>query len=717
MQFIRAERILRFTAAAALLLPAGYFAVYAWSSYNNQVAVSRAQLELTAAVAREHAVKVFETQELLVERVNLLLSGLPDEVIRAREPDLNRELKNLTERFDQVQDVGVMNRDGRPLVSANLYPTPFEISYADRPHFKALAEGATGESGTYISPMFRGRVQTARSFFFAKERSRTDDGAFNGIVSVGMDPSYFTQVYGTMASGSVSAIGLFRSDGSLLARFPDPTGLPDGWATPRLADAITRQPGQSVFEMVSEIDGTPRLVAYQRVGNYPVYVVAGMDYDAVRAEWLRTFATHMIFGLPMTLAFFGLTLFAIRQVRAANSTYRNLRDEVARREATEQQLRQAQKMEAVGRLTGGVAHDFNNLLTIVLGNLDRARKYLAVPAQLQTSLDRATEGATRAAKLTQRLLAFSRQQPLQPHSLDVNRLVGAMSDLMQRTLGEDVRIETTLAASLWRSKADPNELENAILNLAVNGRDAMQDGGTLRIATANAQVDAARAAALGGKAGEYVAIAVSDNGAGMSPEVIARAFEPFFTTKPADRGTGLGLSQVYGFATQTGGFVTIDSTPGTGTTVTIYLPRDPDAGPDEAESPVRRAQQRPLRAGGAVLVLEDDALVRRLAAEMLEDAGFEVIAAGTAARAISSLEAHGDIALLLTDIVLGGGATGVEVARRALNLRPDLRVLFMTGYASESHLAGRPPGAVGDVIVKPFTAEDLVARVRQVLSR
>jgi signal transduction histidine kinase len=716
MHFARAERILRLTAIAAVVLPAGYFGIFAWSSYRSQEEVVRDQLQLSAQIVREHAAKVFETQELLVEHIDLLLKDRSDEDIRADEAAINRYMRALVDRLDQVLDVGILNSSARTLVSANLFPTPYDQQvYADRPHFRAFAERQVALDRTYIGPLLRGRIQNTLSFYFARARTTGPDGRFAGVIAVGVDPDHFRRFYSTVAHGSVSSVGLFRADGSLLARFPE-TAVPESWRAESLVRAIAVQPARGVYETVASLDGERRIIAYERLVDYPVYVAASIDLASVRDEWLHQFLAHMIFAVPATLALCVLTLFAIRYVRSGHATLTDLRAEVARREATEMQLRQAQKMEAVGRLTGGVAHDFNNLLTIVLGNLDRARRFLTSPAQLQTSLDRATEGAVRAARLTQRLLAFSRQQPLQPESLDVNRLVAGMSDLMHRTLGGVVRVETALASGLWRASADPNQLENAILNLAVNGRDAMGEGGTLTIATANASVNAKLAQANGAAPGDYVAVSVTDTGAGMTPEVMARAFEPFFTTKPTDKGTGLGLSQVYGFASQSGGFVAIDSTPGRGTTVTIYLPRDTAPAPAAEAADAPAAPRRAESLGATVLVVEDDALVRRLAVETLEDADFDVVAAATSERAQASIDALPDIALLLTDVVLGGAMTGVQLAQAAQQRRPGLRVLFMTGYAAEQVLAGRPEPQRDDVVHKPFSGPDLVARVRHALA-
>jgi len=467
------------------------------------------------------------------------------------------------------------------------------------------------------------------------------------------------------------------------------------------------------------MDGAHRLVAYKRLPLVPVYVTAGIDHETVRAKWLAGFGRHLIFGVPATLAFFLLTLFALRYTTAGSRALDSLRLEVQRREATEAQLRQAQKMDAIGRLTGGVAHDFNNLLTIILGNLERAGRWLTgADPRVGASIERAMEGATRAAKLTQRLLAFSRQQPLEPVSLDVNRLVGGMSEMLRRTLGETIAVETVLAGGLWRTLADPNQMESAILNLAVNARDAMPGGGKLTVETMNAHLDDAYVGQqVDVAAGQYVLIAVADTGEGMSAEVRAKAFDPFFTTKSPDKGTGLGLSQVYGFIRQSGGHVAIYSELGHGTTVKLYLPRHGEAAADDERADHLGAwPAEPVGQGQTILVVEDEPLVRRLSVEVLDDAGYQVLAAESGVRAMELLQAHPDIKLLFTDVILGGTMNGRQLADEMLKLSPDVKVLFTTGYTKNAIVHhGRLDEGV-HVIVKPFTTGDLLVKVADLLA-
>ncbi|PZQ76924.1 MAG: hybrid sensor histidine kinase/response regulator [Variovorax paradoxus] len=407
---------------------------------------------------------------------------------------------------------------------------------------------------------------------------------------------------------------------------------------------------------------------------------------------------------------------AEQALRELNETLeRRVADEVAERSRTEDALRQAQKMEAVGQLTGGIAHDFNNMLAVVIGSLDLlARRFADSEPRAARYIESARDGARRAAQLTQRLLAFSRQQPLKPEAVDANRLVAGMSDLLRHSLGASVRLETVQAGGLWRSHADPNQLENVILNLAVNARDAMPDGGRLTIETANCHLDENYAAAhIGLAPGQYVMIAVTDTGAGMTSEVLAKAFDPFFTTKDVGRGTGLGLSQVYGFVKQSGGHVKIYSEHGQGTTVKVYLPRL--TGHAEAPAPAQSAGSLPLGdAQEVVLVVEDEPGVRQFSVEALAELGYRVLEADGAAAALELIDAHPEIALLFTDVVMPE-VNGRKLADEARRRRPGLKVLFTTGYTRNAvvHNGVLDPGV--QLIGKPFTVEALAARVREVL--
>jgi PAS domain S-box-containing protein len=405
-------------------------------------------------------------------------------------------------------------------------------------------------------------------------------------------------------------------------------------------------------------------------------------------------------------------------LQALNATLEaRVEERTAALRAAEEALRQSQKMEAIGQLTGGVAHDFNNLLTIVTGGLDMIRRQLpklppsGATERIERARDMALEGVRRATVLTNRLLAFSRQQPLSPEVLDANALVRGVVELLRRTLGETVALETALAADLWRTEADANQLENALVNLAVNARDAMPEGGRVRIETANARLDAAQVADPAG-AGEYVMIAVSDTGIGMDAKTRERAFDPFFTTKEVGKGTGLGLSQVYGFVRQSSGHVTIESALGQGTTVQIYLKRS--LGTEEAAVETALATAAPAQRRERILVVEDDDALREYSSEILSELGYQVTQAGDAHAALKLLRRK-PFDLLFTDVVMPGGINGRQLADEAVGLQPDLKVLFTTGYSRDAIVHHGRLDAGIQMISKPFAYDELAAKIRAVL--
>jgi signal transduction histidine kinase len=449
-----------------------------------------------------------------------------------------------------------------------------------------------------------------------------------------------------------------------------------------------------------------------------VYVRALLEPLTRRYERYAVIALLVVMAGLVT-AVLGASQSALsRSYTELSETNAQLETQIVERERAEEALRQAQKMEAIGQLTGGVAHDFNNILQVVLGNLGNAERLLqrGTPDQerLTRNVKAAIRASERAAVLTGQLLAFSRRQPLAPRPVDINKLIAGMSDLFHRTLGEPVEVETILAAGLWSTLADANQLESAILNLAVNARDAMPEGGKLTIETANAFLDetyVSREEDI--RPGQFVMVAVSDTGTGMPPDVIAKAFDPFFTTKDIGQGTGLGLSQVYGFIKQSGGHAKIYSEVGEGTTIKLYLPRLIDAGAADEEPSFQRAR---LRGGAeAILVVEDEGDVRGFVVDMLRELGYDVIEAADGPAALAALARRSEIRLLFTDIGLPGTLNGRQLADQAVQLRPGLKVLYTTGYARNAivHQGRLDPGV--ELISKPFTHAALATRIRAVL--
>ena len=497
------------------------------------------------------------------------------------------------------------------------------------------------------------------------------------------------------ANSGVDAVGIFDDQGRRVASF----------TRSHIADRLSQvktpatAPGQViVFASVAQ-GGVKRGTVYLRDRTEPL------------ARRLSRYIAPGFLVLMASLMFAVMSLDA-RALRLAN---RDLEAQIEEREKVEAALRQSQKMEAIGRLTGGIAHDFNNMLGIVMGNLDLLlRRFSDGDPKLVRLAEHAMEGAKRAAALTQRLLAFSRLQPLRPTDADIAKTVTDMTHLLRRTLGETVAVETVSAGGLWRAHIDLPQLETAIVNLAINSRDAMPNGGKLTIETGNAYLDRAYAEADEDvKPGQYVMVAITDTGVGIPANVLGQVFEPFFTTKPTGMGTGLGLSQVQGFIKQSGGHIRIYSEVGVGTTVKLYLPRSqtdldrPVAGALRSEAPGRRDL--------TVLVVEDEIGVREFAVEALGELGYDVISADGAKAALEQLGAHPEVALMLTDVVMPE-TNGRVLAEEARRRWPKLRVVFMTGYTRNAIVHNGVVDAGAHLVSKPFSVAQLGAELEAALA-
>ena len=399
------------------------------------------------------------------------------------------------------------------------------------------------------------------------------------------------------------------------------------------------------------------------------------------------------------------------RTRDLTTAVAQLRAAAERNERVEGELRQSHKMEAIGQLTGGLAHDFNNMLAAISGSLEmiRLRASQRRMADVDRYVDTALASASGAAALTHRLLAFSRRQRLDPKASNLNQRIGGMTELCRRTVGPAIAVEIELSPDLWPTLCDPNQLDNALLNLVINARDAMPDGGRLTIRTANAGQSGDDPSAM--PAGEFVVVTVTDTGTGMAPEVVARAFDPFFTTKPLGQGTGLGLSMIHGFVEQSGGQISLNSVPGQGTTVSISLPRHLGA-TDDAAGPDRLADVPPASSGSVVLLVEDEAPLRMVIVDVLSDLGFTVLEAGDGRAGLRIVESKARIDLMVTDVGLPGGMNGRQLADVAQQRRPDLKVLFITGYAEGAMVGTSLLGRGMQVMAKPFKVEAFAARVQ-----
>jgi two-component system, NtrC family, sensor kinase len=706
-----AIRMLKVLLAASLLLPLALFAYAASLSYRSTFKAADERIDRSLEILHEHALKVFQSVEFTTVAVEDMIRDLSDAEIKRNEQDLHLRLKKLEDALEVVESIWVIGRTGEALVTSFTYPLPAAMSLADRDYFRAHLPT---DVGSYVGEIVMPRLGDGQPFFSLSRRRQSASGEFNGVIETSVSPQDFQNFYARMNSSGANYYALVRNDGFFLARYPVSGEIPDRLGErAALRQGIVSSPESGKYTVVAQLDGIERRIGYRKLVGYPVYLLAGIETSVVRAEWLSGMAAHLIFGIPATAFLFGITALTLQRTR-------RLYAESKRREEAEDALRHAQKMEAIGQLTGGVAHDFNNLLTVIIGNLDIAQRQLKsetlkAGSKLEGFVKNAMQGARRAASLTSRLLAFSRRQPLDPKPLKADRLVRGMEDLIRQSLGETIEVEVVNSGGLWRIEADPVQLEATILNLAINSRDAMPNGGKLTIETGNAFLDEQYARQYADvSAGQYVQIAVTDTGTGMGPEIADKAFEPFFTTKSAGQGTGLGLSQVYGFVKQSGGHVTIYSEPGEGTTVKLYLPRFFSEAREEAEAEVPVGD---AAAGETILVVEDDNEVRAYVAEILRSLNYCVFDARDASGALDVFEKHGDkIDLLLTDVVLPG-MNGRELADEIAARQANVKILYMTGYSRNAivHQGRLNPGV--DVIQKPLTQESLAAKIREVLER
>ncbi len=696
-----ALRLLKTMLVASIVIPLSLFAYASWVNYEAALARADEQLAGSLTILSEQALRVFQSVDLTFTSVGVMLGDLSDEQIKASEQSLHLQLRELEKALNSVNAIVVTNSKGQKLVSSAVFPVTAELGVEDRDYYLAQVDR---DAGTFVGAVSRSRV-TNETFFGVSRRRPLRDGQFNGIVMVSVLPKVFSEFYDQLATDGSTSFSLAKNDGAILARHPNPPGGVTHFAPiSGFMLNVTNHPEGGIVTSNNSVDGVQRRIAYRKLGYANLYVSDGIKTEAVYNGWLRLMATHLIFGVPATLFLFRLVLLTIRRTQAFYA-------EAERREMAEQALRQSQKMEAVGQLTGGVAHDFNNLLTIIIGNLGIAKRGV-VEARAERALNNALVGAERAAQLTQRLLAFSRRQPLNPRVLDVNKLVVSISDLLTRTLGENIELETVSGAGLWKVEVDASELESTLLNLALNARDAMPEGGKLTIEISNAYLDDEYCRHHEGiQPGQYVLVAVTDSGAGMSRETIDRAFEPFFTTKEAGKGTGLGLSQVYGFMKQSGGHIKIYSEPDEGTTIKLYLPRRDG---DEADISDESGEGSDRGQGETILIVEDDDGVRQYAAEILRDLNYQIIEAKDSATALRLLDAEKKFDLLLTDVVLPG-KNGRELADEVERQRPEVKIIFMTGYSRNAIVHNGRLDAGTELIPKPLIERNLARKIRQVL--
>jgi len=572
-----AIRTLRVLLVGTIIVPLLLGAVGGYFSYRASYHTASTALDEAVAVAAENTTKILDTHMLVAARIDDLLTGLTDPEIRAEEKALHERIAQQIADLPQVAAAWVLDANGHELVSARVFPVNHDLDHSAREDFRVLREG---RSQTFILALRARSLSDGdyRPYFTVSQRRQTSAGSFRGIIVVAVSGPYFASFYNSLLGGAPRYIAsVLRDDGTSLAHYPETEQPPQPeQADEALAKAIADKATGGIIASGSPFSGAGSLIAYQRLADYPVYVAIGRTRASIAGEWLEMMAGYVAIGVPASIGLMLLSLLALRRTRREELALAQAGDAIAQRAAIEAQLHQAQKMEAVGLLTAGIAHDFNNLLTIVVGNVALLEAGLdPLDAKRHKYIAAAIGGCERASALTERLLGFARREPVDPRPVDVDdEVIRRMPDLAWRSLGENIAVEFRLCGNLWPVFVDSEQLTNALLNLALNARDAMAGRGTLTIETANVHLDEADPAAHPGLgAGDYVSISISDTGCGMPQEVQEKAFDPFFTTKAAGKGTGLGLSQVNGFVTRSGGRCIINSEPGRGTTVKLFLPR------------------------------------------------------------------------------------------------------------------------------------------------
>lgn len=659
----------------SIVLPLLVFAGSSWHRYHQELEDAEGMAVKTVAALHEHTARVLDTHELILAQIDLHLAGRSWPRIEA-DSALRQELMAMPRNLDQVRSIALLDRDGR-IRMTSLGGTPANLDRADRDYFLVHREQAIG---TYISTPFTSDILSERLIALSKRRS-TSDGRFDGVIVVVVPVTYFTQFWERFAPTIGHVIPLVRADGHVIARYPA-SATPERLKTdgPFLGRALQRP--QGVYRAVSQVDGVERLNAYTQVRNYPLFISFSIETDAILSRWHESVAIYGAYALLAALALSGLSWIALRQYRAQLAASRRWQETASRlsvemtaRETAEEALRQSQKMEAVGQITGGVAHDFNNLLQAIASNLHILSG--KVPADARRFTEASMQAVERGSELVRQMMAFARRQSLEPRPVDVATLIAGMGTLLQKAVGDTVRIEVELQRHLDPVLVDATQTELAILNLAINARDAMAGGGRIAIAARNVAVAASGDGRI--RPGDYVMLSVTDTGCGMTAETLARAFDPFFTTKEVGKGTGLGLSMVHGFINQSGGAVDIASQPGRGTTVSLYLPKSLVA--PEAER--RRPAAAPAAGGKVVLLVDDDALGRMSTALALRELGYQVHEARDGEEALTVLARRAGIELMVTDYAMPG-MTGVDLAAAVRASFPAMPVIMITGYAAES---------------------------------
>jgi two-component system NtrC family sensor kinase len=702
-------RALRGLTIAVIVVPVVLLATAAWVNYVASFRDARERVDRATDAIHQYALKAFESDELILDR-------LAEHIASKNRSDLigSAEFHHYLQQFEgkpQISSVGLIVPDEGLAASNPVFPRP--TIHLELPDY--LRVDRDGKEPIYIGRTAPGTFTQAPQFSVVRLDQGSAQERAAGLIFVSARLSDFVGYYRTIVDLNDYLVTLIRSDGAVLARSPGENLVGNTLSnSSHFRRAISQSPNTGGYNGASELDGIERLFSYRQLGAYPVYVSVGLKRSAVIAGWAWQMAAYLAIGLPASISLFLLAWLALRRSTAADAAMAAVQVQSEQREMAEASLRHIQKMDVVGQLTGGIAHDFNNLLAVITGNIELILRKPADSDRVTRVAKAAFQAAERGERLIEQLLMFSRRQVMRPVTLNLDRVLLEFETLMRHAAGPQIDLRLKLDPGLDPSNVDRAQFEAAILNLVVNARDALPKGGRIIIETINVVIEEADPERNSDLApGAYAMVAVSDNGLGIEPSVLSHVFEPFFTTKEVGKGSGLGLSQVYGFATESKGQVSISSQRGRGTTVKLYLPRSIEA---FWETEKRSLIAKETASGDeTILVVDDDEGVLTTATEIVSDLGYHVLAAKNGKQALQILKEAIRVDLLFSDIVMPGGINGVQLAREARRLKPKLKVLLTSGYTAAVLTGEHSLPKEFPVLGKPYRREQLASNLRDII--
>ncbi len=695
-------RILRVLAAASIIIPLVILAGGGWFAWQEKRQEALDETLHLMRLVSDSSAKLFDTQLLALDQTKLLLLAQDDATVHANQMELHESLSFTRHYLPFLRDLFVVDRRGLPLVSASNYPAP-TASLVERDYYRYFRDG---HGGRFIGEPGR-RYVNGETFIPMAIARPSLDGSFNGVIVCSINPDYiqndFRQLLAMYPAIDGRTITLRRDDGQVVVR-SDNLAPDQERAERHAAVSMANQTEADSFYQIASSLGERRIVAWSRLPSVNMVVWTSVSLDGVLHAWLRSMVPYAALCVASALSLFALSSLALRRTEASIAALRQATVERERREQAEEVVRQSQKMEALGKLTGGVAHDFNNLLAVIQGNAELAKT--RSPEKIPRMLDNIVHAAQRGATLTRQLLSFSRRQALAPRPLDPRAEIPRIMAMLHPSLRGNIQVDVAIDDDVWPLELDPGEWEIALLNIAVNARDAMPNGGRLSVTAHNVHLADGDVPGAPHLSGPFVRLTLRDSGTGISPQVAARAFEPFFTTKDVGRGTGLGLSQVYGFARQAGGAATIATAAEGGTAVTLLLPRtlrQPEA--PSPEPTTRRPEDASVR---HILLVEDNQEVAAITADIIRTLGHEVVHVDSARKALEILtSAKTAFQLLITDVVMPDGMDGIQLAHQVRRALPSLPIILVSGYNE----AGPAEASGFRLLRKPLPTQQLAQAI------